>query len=89
MHPSADKIIGVEIHVEIQRLSLQARELESCQRDTGSMSSALPAFELPITITSADIDQLGHVNNVAYLRWVQEAAEAHCCLLYTSDAADE
>jgi len=34
-------------------------------------------FELRITVSVLDIDQLGHANNVAYLRWVQEAAEAH------------
>jgi acyl-CoA thioester hydrolase len=34
-------------------------------------------FELPITIHPDDIDQLGHVNNVVYLRWVQETAVAH------------
>lgn len=28
-------------------------------------------------ITPADIDELGHVNNVVYLRWVQDAATAH------------
>ena len=35
------------------------------------------AFELAITVEPADIDLLGHVNNVTYLRWVQEAATAH------------
>jgi acyl-CoA thioester hydrolase len=35
------------------------------------------AFELPLAIEPADIDQLGHVNNVVYLRWVQDAAVAH------------
>lgn len=35
------------------------------------------AFELPISVTAAGIDQLGHVNNVTYLRWVQDAAVAH------------
>lgn len=34
-------------------------------------------FELPITVREEDIDQLGHVNNVVYVRWVQEAAVAH------------
>jgi acyl-CoA thioester hydrolase len=34
-------------------------------------------FELSIAITDADIDVLDHVNNVVYLRWVQEAAVAH------------
>ncbi len=35
------------------------------------------AFELRLAMEPADIDQLGHVNNVTYLRWVQEAATAH------------
>jgi acyl-CoA thioester hydrolase len=34
-------------------------------------------FEIEITIAPEDIDQLGHVNNVVYLRWVQDAAVAH------------
>jgi acyl-CoA thioester hydrolase len=35
------------------------------------------AFELALAVQPADIDELGHVNNVVYLRWVQEAAWAH------------
>lgn len=35
------------------------------------------SFEVAITILPADIDELGHVNNVTYLRWVQDAAVAH------------
>ena len=34
-------------------------------------------FELPLTVTPADLDGLGHVNNVVYLRWMQQAAGAH------------
>ena len=34
-------------------------------------------FVLPITVEASDIDELGHVNNVVYLRWVQEIATAH------------
>lgn len=34
-------------------------------------------FELPLTVHPADIDDLGHVNNVVYLRWVQDVARAH------------
>jgi len=34
-------------------------------------------FELPILVEPGDIDELGHVNNVTYLRWVQDAAVAH------------
>jgi acyl-CoA thioester hydrolase len=31
----------------------------------------------PITIVESDIDGQGHVNNIIYLKWVQEAAIAH------------
>ena len=39
--------------------------------------TSLKKFRHPLQIISSDIDTLGHVNNVVYLRWVQEAAEAH------------
>ncbi len=39
--------------------------------------SQTEVFELAITVDPADIDQLGHVNNVTYVRWVQDAAVAH------------
>ncbi|UCF19311.1 MAG: acyl-CoA thioesterase [Gemmatimonadota bacterium] len=39
--------------------------------------SANQSYELRVGIQPADIDELGHVNNVVYLRWVQEAAVAH------------
>jgi len=41
------------------------------------MSQTLPAFEMAVTIEPGDIDLHGHVNNVTYLRWVQEVAVAH------------
>ena len=34
-------------------------------------------FELALEPGPADIDENGHVNNVVYLRWVQEIATAH------------
>ncbi len=34
-------------------------------------------FTLPIQVTSADIDELGHVSNQVYLRWVLEVATSH------------
>lgn len=34
-------------------------------------------FEIEIEIEPSDIDALGHVNNVVFLRWVQDAAVAH------------
>ena len=42
--------------------------------------STLPApapFRLALRVAETDIDALGHVNNIVYLRWVQEAAIAH------------
>lgn len=41
------------------------------------MSGPAAAYEIAVTIAPEDIDELGHVNNVTYLRWVQEAAVAH------------
>lgn len=35
------------------------------------------SFHHPLVIQAQDIDELGHVNNVVYLRWVQETATAH------------
>ena len=34
-------------------------------------------FEIQLVVEPADIDELGHVNNVVYVAWVQQAAIAH------------
>lgn len=34
-------------------------------------------YQHKIRVTKEDIDDLGHVNNVVYVRWVQEVAAAH------------
>lgn len=34
-------------------------------------------FEMIVEVDSADIDDLGHVSNIVYVRWVQDAAVAH------------
>jgi acyl-CoA thioester hydrolase len=34
-------------------------------------------FELRITAAPADIDELGHVNNAVWVRWIQDVATAH------------
>lgn len=34
-------------------------------------------FTLSITATPDDIDELGHVNNAAWVRWMQDVAVAH------------
>lgn len=38
----------------------------------------MPAiFLYPHTVSEAEIDEQGHVNNLAYLKWMQDAAVAH------------
>ena len=32
---------------------------------------------MPVTAAAADIDELGHVNNAVYVRWIQNVATAH------------
>ena len=39
--------------------------------------SALHPFEMPLQPQPADIDELGHVINIVYVRWIQELASAH------------
>lgn len=34
-------------------------------------------FEISITAQPGDIDELGHVNNAAWVRWIQDLATAH------------
>jgi acyl-CoA thioester hydrolase len=41
------------------------------------MNKAPQPFEVAIAVELSDIDRLGHVNNVSYVRWVQDAAVAH------------
>lgn len=42
-------------------------------------------FEIPITVESSHIDDLGHVNNVVYLQWVQEVAKSHWHAMANAD----
>jgi len=34
-------------------------------------------FSQRLAVDAADIDELGHVNNIVYLRWAQDIATAH------------
>lgn len=36
-----------------------------------------PVFERTIEPVADDIDELGHVNNAVYVRWIQDMATAH------------
>ena len=50
---------------------------------------AADRFERPVVIEDTDIDELGHVNNVVYVRWVQEIATAHWGAAATEKQQDE
>ena len=39
--------------------------------------SKMQIFQKEITVSKTDLDQLNHVNNVRYVQWVQDIAEAH------------
>lgn len=32
---------------------------------------------MPMTVGEADIDEIGHANNIAYVRWIQDVALGH------------
>ena len=53
------------------------------------LNSSEDPFAVKIVVNPNDIDQLGHVNNVVYLRWVQEAAEAHWKTLASTEIRKE
>ncbi len=36
-----------------------------------------PAFETQFTASPRDIDQLGHVNNAVWVRWIQDVSTLH------------
>ncbi|GAB2534756.1 acyl-CoA thioesterase [Rufibacter soli] len=46
-------------------------------------------FSIEIKVTEADIDALGHVNNVVYLRWVQEVSAAHWATVAPQELQDK
>lgn len=45
-------------------------------------------FTLPITAQDADIDELGHVNNAVWVKWIQDVATAHWQAVASSDHVD-
>ncbi len=42
-------------------------------------------FSLPIVVSKEHIDELGHVNNVVYVQWIQDIAAAHWNTLASVD----
>ncbi|HLJ57546.1 MAG TPA: thioesterase family protein [Chthonomonadaceae bacterium] len=57
--------------------------------DGGDASGAAAVFELPIAVQADDIDGRAHVNNIVYLRWVQDAAAAHWFAAATAEQQAE
>ena len=45
-------------------------------------------FEKRITARPEDIDELGHVNNAAWVRWIQDMATAHWHAVAPADHVD-
>jgi acyl-CoA thioester hydrolase len=45
-------------------------------------------FEYLINVQEIDIDEQGHVNNISYVKWVQEAAIAHWNSVATKDMSE-
>lgn len=42
-------------------------------------------FQISVKVEEADIDQANHVNNVVYLRWVQDVSEGHWLAVATPE----
>ena len=53
------------------------------------MSPVAEVYEIKFAVEPSDIDQLGHVNNVVYLRWVQDVAVAHWMARATKEWQEE
>jgi len=47
----------------------------------------MPRFETRFTARAADIDELGHVNNAVWVRWVQDLATAHWAAAASAEQA--
>src|SRR4051812_30472599 len=44
-------------------------------------------FQHSIDVVDAEIDELGHASNIAYVRWIQDVAVAHSAAVGLSFAA--
>jgi acyl-CoA thioester hydrolase len=52
---------------------------------SANFGSPIPSYEISCDVSPAHIDELGHVNNVVYLSWVQDVAIAHWNSLTTPE----
>ena len=56
-------------------------------KDSKANQKPEPVFYYRITVPESAIDQNGHVNNVAYVQWMQDVAIAHSTSTGGTDAA--
>ena len=45
-------------------------------------------FEMTVSVSRGDIDEQNHVNNIVYLRWVQDVATAHWQAVASAEAQE-
>jgi len=48
--------------------------VKSTREDTYNPS---PEFRMRMVASEDDVDQLGHISNIAYVRWIQDVAVSH------------
>ncbi|MGB5484332.1 acyl-CoA thioesterase [Parasphingorhabdus sp.] len=58
------------------------------ESDPSPQIDAESGFSLAITAQPEDIDELGHVNNAVWVRWIQDLATAHWNAAAPQDAID-
>lgn len=63
-------------------------KLEQVSRGHNPLDFRIPHEQI-VVVRESDIDELGHVNNTVYLRWVQEVAIAHWQLIATPEQQQE
>ena len=63
------------IHASAANILLKLRA--SMSAPAAMSSSAFSTHAISIEVVDADIDELGHASNIAYIRWVQDVAIAH------------
>ena len=47
------------------------------KQELGAGLEKLAIFQFDIDVSASDVDRNGHVNNVVYIQWMQDAAVAH------------
>ena len=52
------------------------------------MGEAALGFQMRFTAAAGDIDELGHVNNAVWVRWIQEVAVSHWQAVAAPDHVD-